>query len=56
MWWILALIAFGMAAIFAIAVPGFTVLTVVGIIAIGLFFLALDAGGWAPSFTPRPRP
>ena len=57
MWWIFALLAFAIAAIIAIAgIPGFSVMIVVGIIAVGLFFLALDSGGWTPSFTQRPRP
>jgi hypothetical protein len=56
MWWILACIAFGLAAIIAIAAfPGVSLATIAGIIAIGGFFLALEVGDWRP--WPRsPRP
>lgn len=59
MWWIFSLLAFAIAAIIAIAgFPGTSLTVVVGIIAVGLFFLALENGDWAPWRGPgtRPRP
>jgi hypothetical protein len=54
MWWIFSLLAFGIAAIIAIAgIPGISLTVIVGIIAVGLFFLALESGGWVPRWGPR---
>lgn len=56
MWWIFSLLAFAIAAIIAIiGIPGVSLTVIVGIIAIGLFFLALESGGWRPAWGPRPR-
>ena len=57
MWWILSLLAFGIAAFLAIAgIRGVSVEEIIGIISIGLFFLTLGNSEWTPSWTPRPRP
>jgi hypothetical protein len=54
MWWILSLLAFGIAAFLALAgISGISLTVIAGIIAAGLFFLALEAGGWAPQWGPR---
>jgi hypothetical protein len=52
--WILAFVAFIIAAFLALAgISGITLTQIVGIIAIGLAFLALDATGWGPAWAPR---
>jgi hypothetical protein len=57
MWWIFSLIAFAIAAFLALAgIAGITLTEIVGIIACGLFFLALQSGGWVPNWGPRTRP
>ena len=51
--WVLALIAFAIAAFLALAtISGVTLTMIIGIIAIGLCFLALEVGKWTP---PWPR-